>query len=128
MTPTELEELNKNLKFLHEAIAAGGIENGYKFVLFSVPIVGIVFGCTLLFFLFYWNHKEKIELIRSNLYKPVFFDIRMLSFFVGLLLTFTGFALSVVFIVVLGKSLAMLGGLVPLAIGLGLLTYYKLRP
>ncbi len=127
MKPAEIEALNSNLKLILEAIAQG-TGNGYKIVLYSVPIVGIVFGCTLLFFLFYWNHKEKIELIRSNLYKPVFFDIRALSFFLGLLLTFTGLVLSIVFIVVLGKSLAMLGGLVPLAIGLGLLTYYKLRP
>lgn len=127
MTPAELEAINSNLKVIRDAVLLGS-GDGYKFVLYSVPIVGIVFGCTLLFFLFYWNHREKIELIRSNLYKPVFFDLRAFSFFVGLLLTFTGFALSIVFIMVLGRSLAILGGLVPFAIGLGLLTYYKLRP
>lgn len=102
-------------------------ENAYKTILYMVPIVGIVFGTTLLFFLFYWWHKQRIELIRNNLYKSREFDLRAYSFFLGLLLTFTGLSISIVFIWVLGKSLALLGGLVPLAIGLGLLTYYKLK-
>jgi hypothetical protein len=66
-----------------------------------------------------------MALIHSGQYKPWSFDIRLYSFFLGLLLTFTGFALSFVFILVLGKSMAMLGGLIPFAIGLGLLTFYK---
>jgi hypothetical protein len=100
--------------------------SNYKIVLYLVPIFGIVFVCGLLFAIFYWWHSQKIELIRANLYKPSHFDLRAYSFFLGLLLTFTGFTLSVVFIVVLGKTMAMLGGLLPLAIGLSLLTYYKL--
>ncbi|MDF3818479.1 hypothetical protein P3G55_01130 [Leptospira sp. 96542] len=99
--------------------------NTYRIILYLVPNVGIVFGTTLLFFLFQWWHKQKMALIQSGQYKPWSFDIRLYSFFVGLLLTFTGFALSFVFILVLGRSMAMLGGLIPFAIGLGLLTFYK---
>ncbi|MCC5816013.1 MAG: hypothetical protein JJT78_14775 [Leptospira sp.] len=102
-------------------------ENSYKTILYLVPIFGIVFGTTLLFFLFYWWHKQRIELIRNNLYKPEKFDLRTYSFFLGLLLTFTGLSISIVFIMVLGRTLALLGGLVPFAIGLGLLTYYKME-
>ncbi|MBP9886422.1 MAG: hypothetical protein KBF93_08995 [Leptospiraceae bacterium] len=101
--------------------------NGYKIVLFLVPIFGIVFGSTLLCLIFLFWHKQRMELIKTGLYKPFEFDFRAYSFFLGLLLTFTGATLAIVFIVVLGKSLAMLGGLIPLAIGLSLLTFYKLR-
>jgi len=100
-------------------------EETYKIILFLVPIFGIVFGTTLLFFLFYWWHKQRIEIIRSNLYKQEKFDLRLYSFFLGLLLTFTGLSISIVFILVLGRSLALLGGLIPFGIGLGLLTFYK---
>ena len=99
----------------------------YKLVIYLIPLFGIVFGTTLLWSIFYWWHKQRVELIRSGLYKPTQFDLRAFYFFIGLLLTFIGLVLSIVFILVLGKTMTMLGGLLPLAIGLGLLTYYKLR-
>jgi flagellar biosynthesis protein FlhB len=101
-------------------------EDQYRLILYLVPIFGIIFGTTLLFFLFQWWHRQRMELIRRDLYKPEFFDLRTYSFFLGLLLTFTGLAISLVFVVVLGKSLALLGGLIPFGLGLGLLTYYKM--
>lgn len=127
MTPAEKEVLDASLNIILEAVRSGQQDNSYKVVLYIVPIAGIVFGCTLLFFLFYWWHRQKLELIRKDQYRPFPFDFRAYAFFLGLLLTYTGFALTVVLIVVLGKSLAMLGGVIPLAIGLGLLSYYKLR-
>ena len=68
-----------------------------------------------------------MELIRTGQYKPWQLDLRVFSFFLGLLLAFVGAGLSLVFIIVLGKSLAMLGGLIPFAIGLSLLSFYKLQ-
>lgn len=129
MEPTQetLSEILKTLKQIQEVLDSQhpNESNSYKIVLYLVPIFGIVFGSGFLFSLFYWWHKQRLELIRSNLYKPVQFNLRLYSFFLGLLLTFTGFVLSLVFIMVLGKSLAMLGGLLPLAVGLSLLTFYK---
>ena len=127
MTLAEKEALDASLKLILDAVQAGHQDNSYKIVLYIVPIAGIVFGCTLLFFLFFWWHRQKLELIRTNQYKPFPFDFRAYSFFLGLLLTYTGFGLSVVLIIVLGKSLAMLGGVIPLAIGLGLLSFSKFR-
>ncbi len=129
MEPTQetLSEILKTLKQIQEALDSQqpNESNSYKIVLYLVPIFGIVFGSGFLFSLFYWWHRQRLEMIRSNLYKPVQFNLRLYSFFLGLLLTFTGFVLSLVFIMVLGKSLAMLGGLLPLAVGLSLLTFYK---
>ena len=123
-----LQEILKTLQQIQEFLEANppGHQN-YKIVLYLVPIFGIVFGTALLFFIFYWWYRQRMELIRSNLYKPIEFNIRLYSFFLGLLLTFTGLVLTVVFIMVLGKTLAMLGGLLPLAIGLSLLVFYKLE-
>jgi len=129
MEPSQetLQEILNTLKQIQETLDSNSSpsSNSYKIVLYLVPIFGIVFGSGFLFSIFYWWHKQRIEMIRSNLYKPVQFNLRLYSFFLGLLLTFTGFVLSLVFIMVLGNSLAMLGGLLPLAVGLSLLTFYK---
>lgn len=120
------EEQYETIIILLTEIQKTGGSDPYRLVLYLVPNIGIIFGTTLLFFLFQWWHKQKMALIQSGQYKPWSFDIRLYSFFLGLLLTFTGFALSFVFILVLGSSMAMLGGLIPFAIGLGLLTFYKM--
>ncbi|HMV78654.1 MAG TPA: hypothetical protein PKA14_12040, partial [Leptospiraceae bacterium] len=108
----EQETLSRILEILHE-IQTQGSSNSYKIVLFLVPIFGIVFGSALLFFLLLFWHKQRMELIRTGQYKPWQLDLRVFSFFLGLLLAFVGAGLSLVFIIVLGKSLAMLGGLIP---------------
>lgn len=129
MEPSQetLQEILNTLKQIQETLDSNPSpsSNSYKIVLYLVPIFGIVFGSGFLFSIFYWWHKQRIEMIRFNLYKPIQFNLRLYSFFLGLLLTFTGFVLSLVFIMVLGNSLAMLGGLLPLAVGLSLLTFYK---
>ncbi|WP_411824463.1 DUF6249 domain-containing protein [Leptospira sp. 'Mane'] len=124
MTPEQYENILRSITELK--VALGEERSSYKFILYMVPNIGIIFGTTLLFFLFRWWHKQKMALIQSGQFKPWSFDLRAYSFFLGLLLTFTGFALSFVFILVLGRSMAMMGGLIPFAIGLGLLTFYKL--
>lgn len=127
-TQQKLDQIQESLKVLIDLVQnlEGGGGNGYKIVLFLVPITGIVFGSVLLGFIFWIWHKQRMEIIKSGLYKPLNFDFKAYSFFLGLLLTFTGLTLSIVFIMVLGQSLAMLGGLIPFAIGLSLLIYYRL--
>ncbi|BDA80438.1 hypothetical protein LPTSP3_g33680 [Leptospira kobayashii] len=124
MTPEQYESILRSLTDIKTAL--GEERSSYKFILYMVPNIGIIFGTTLLFFLFKWWHNQKMALIQTGQFKPWSFDLRAYSFFLGLLLTFTGFALSFVFILVLGRSMAMMGGLIPFAIGLGLLTFYKL--
>ena len=122
-----LEQILKNQELILDLIQNYEPSNGYKIVLFLVPIFGIVFGSVLISVIAYFWYKQRLEIIKAGLYKPSGFNFRVYSFFVGLILTFTGIALSIVFIVVLGNSLAMLGGVIPLAIGLSLLTYYKVQ-
>ncbi|EPG64830.1 hypothetical protein ACE5IS_05960 [Leptospira wolffii] len=131
MTPEEKEAFLQSLNRIEQLLTLlqsnppGG---EYKAILYSIPIVGIIFGWLLLFFLFFWWYRQRMAIIKAGLYQREKFDLRLYSFFLGLILTFVGIALSVTFILVLGKSLAMLGGLIPLASGLGLLCYYKWSP
>ncbi|MEM7179317.1 MAG: DUF6249 domain-containing protein [Spirochaetota bacterium] len=129
MPDEKTEQTQKTLEAILQLLQSQSEQESdtYRLILFLIPIFGIVFGSTLLWFVFYWWHKQRITLIREGLYKHTPFDIRAYSFLIGLLLTFIGLALSIVFIITLGKTLALLGGLVPLAIGLGLLTFYKLE-
>ncbi|MCZ8156657.1 MAG: hypothetical protein O9264_11090 [Leptospira sp.] len=120
------EQYDQMMQVLLKILANQEVSSTNNVILYLVPNLGIIFGTTLLFFLFLWIHRQKMALIQTGQYKPWSFDLRTYSFFLGLLLTFTGFALSFVFILVLGISFAMLGGIIPFAIGLGLLTYYKL--
>jgi hypothetical protein len=122
-----LEKILLSINNLSNSLQTYEPNNGYKIVLFLVPIFGIVFGSFFLCFIFYFWYKQRMELIKNGLYKPLPFDFRAYSFFIGLLLTFTGLVLSIVFILILGRSLAMLGGLIPFSVGISLLVYYKLN-
>lgn len=71
MNPEEkaklLETLDLILKHLQNQSSNSGSD--YKVVLYLVPIFGIVFGSALLFFVFYWWYRQRIEIIKAGLYK-----------------------------------------------------------
>lgn len=92
-----------------------------------VPIVGIVMGGVVAFFYLLWSHGERRLMIERGLYEPARFDLNTFSLLSGILLTAVGLILSVVFIGVAGFGYAMLGGLVPLGLGIGLLAFYGAR-
>lgn len=93
-----------------------------------IPIVGIVFGGTLIFFFLLWNHRQTMLQIRNGIYKPANFNLQIFSLLAGMLLTCVGIVLTVLFLCLDRLSLSLLGGLIPLSIGLGFLLfhhYYK---
>jgi hypothetical protein len=92
-----------------------------------IPIVGIVFGCLVIFFYLYWGHKQKILLIEKGLYRKIDFDLEAFSLFTGLLLACIGGSLVVFFLVMQGFSYGVLSGLIPLATGISLLVFYSVR-
>ena len=92
-----------------------------------IPIVGIVIGGVIIFFTLLWHHHETKQRIKAGRENPQqSFNYRALTLLSALLLTGIGFMLSLFFILINGISPALLGGLIPLTIGICLLIFYKL--
>ena len=93
-----------------------------------IPIVGIVIGGIVVFFSLLWHHHEVKQQIKIGRYKKETFNLKTYSLLFGVLLTGLGAILSLFFALLNGRSPALLGGLVPLALGLSLLVFYILNP
>jgi hypothetical protein len=96
-------------------------------VISVIPIVGIVMGSVLVFFYCLWTHRQKMLLIKTGNYAKTDFDLLPFSLFAGLLLCAVGASLTVFFALIRGLDYALLGGIIPLACGVGLLVYYGIR-
>ncbi|MDR0400882.1 MAG: hypothetical protein LBH51_08065 [Treponema sp.] len=92
-----------------------------------IPIVGIVMGSVVVFFYLLWNYRHKTLLIKAGQYVPPRFDLLSFSLLAGLLLGTVGLSLTVFLAVLQGSTYALLGGIIPLAIGTGLLIYYGIK-
>lgn len=93
-------------------------------IIATIPIVGIVIGGTIVFFYLLWRHREIMMLIKTSAYSPVKFNWTLFSLLASLLLLLVGLALTVLFAILDGFSYSILGGAVPLSLGVGLLIYY----
>lgn len=103
------------------------VESIVKILIALIPIVGIVSGSIVIFFFFKWYFEYKKFLITSNLYKPLQIkDFRILILLIGILSFATGIPLTIVFLNIFGFSLPLLGGLIPLFVGIGLIIFYIL--
>lgn len=96
-------------------------------VISVIPIVAIVMGCVVIFFYLLWSHREKVLLIRNGAYSPAIVDLNTYALLAGLLLTCVGLVLSILFLAIDGFSFSLLGGLIPFALGVGLLVFYGVR-
>ena len=92
-----------------------------------IPIVGIVMGSVVIFFYLLWYHMRRTLLIKAGHYDPAEFDFLSFSLLTGLLLASVGVTLTVFLVITLGLSFGLLGGLIPLACGVGLLFYYFIK-
>jgi len=92
-----------------------------------IPIVGIVMGSVVVFFYLLWNHKRKTLLIQAGQYQKPDFDLLSFSLLTGLLLGTVGLALTIFLAIALGINFGLLGGVIPLAVGIGLLVYYGIK-
>ena len=92
-----------------------------------IPIVGIFMGSIVVFFYLLWHHKRKTLLIKAGQFQRPDFDLQAFSLLAGLLLGTVGFALTVFLTISLGINLGLLGGIIPLAVGAGLLLYYGIK-
>jgi len=92
-----------------------------------IPIVGIVMGSIVIFFYLLWNHRRRTLLIKAGHYNRPEFNLLSFSLLSGLLLGSVGVALTVLLSIIEGASYGLLGGLIPLAMGVGLLSNYMIR-
>lgn len=98
-----------------------------QIILSVIPIVGIVMGSIVIFFFLLWNHKQRMLMIEKGTYQRKNFDLNTFSLLAGILLFGIGLALSVFFILRTGLNYELLGGIIPLAIGLGFLLFATIR-
>jgi hypothetical protein len=92
-----------------------------------IPIVGIVMGSVVVFFYLLWDHRRKTLLIKTGTYAKPDFDLLSFSLLAGLLLSCVGISLTVFLALVEGVDYGLLGGIIPLSIGVGLLIYYGMK-
>lgn len=104
-----------------------GVSAASKVIISIIPMVGIVMGCTVIFFYLLWTHRERMLMIDKGSYEPGPFDLDTFSLLLGILLVAVGVTLSLVFLLVAATGYALLGGLVPLSVGVGFLAFYTLR-
>ena len=89
------------------------------------PIVGIAIGGIVVFFYLLWRHRETSLQIKTGTYLEKKFNIRLFSLLTGILLIAVGLTLSVIFFLLRGISYTLLGGLIPFALGIGFVIFYK---
>jgi hypothetical protein len=104
-----------------------GISSTAQILIAIIPIVGIVMGSVVIFFYLLWKHRQKTLLIKAGQYKREEFDFYSFSLLSGLLLSAVGIALTVLLIIIEGASYGLLGGIIPLSMGIGLFTHYILK-
>jgi hypothetical protein len=92
-----------------------------------IPIVGIMMGSAVVFFYLLWNHKRKMLLIKAGQNPRTDFDLLSFSLLAGLLLVSVGISLTLFLAMAKGAGDGLLGGIIPLSIGVGLLIYYGIR-
>jgi hypothetical protein len=92
-----------------------------------IPIVGIVMGSVVIFFYLLWNYRQKSLLIKAGQYRKPEFDLKSFSLLTGILLTCVGIALTVLLSILEGASYGLLGGIIPLSMGVGLLAFYVIK-
>ena len=98
-----------------------------QLIIALIPIVGIIMGAVVVFFYLLWNHRRRTLLIKAGHYNSPVFDLLSFSLLAGLLLVSLGVALTVLLAIVIGPTLGLLGGVIPLAIGAGLFAYYWIK-
>lgn len=92
-----------------------------------IPITGIVMGSIVAFFYLLWHHKRTVLLIQSDRYQRQDFDLLSFCLLAGMLLVGVGSTLTVFLAFLEGFDYGLLGGVLPLSIGISLLAYYGAR-
>lgn len=96
-------------------------------ILSIVPLVAVVFGAVLVFFLLLYNYRLRKEKIRQQIPTDSWLEhLRFISLLAGCLSFSAGIPLTLFFVFTNPANPGILGGLIPLFAGVGLVAFYYL--
>ncbi|MBS0619641.1 MAG: hypothetical protein JSR44_15760 [Spirochaetes bacterium] len=96
-------------------------------ILSIVPMVAVVFGSVLVFFMLLYNYKLRREKIRQQIPTASALEhLRFISLLAGCLSCSAGIPLTLFFIFTNPANPGILGGLIPLSAGVGLIVFFYL--
>ena len=96
-------------------------------ILSIVPMVAVVFGSVLVFFLLLYNYRLRREKIRQQIpTESALEHLRFISLLAGCLSVSAGIPLTLFFVFTNPANPGILGGLIPLFAGAGLIVFFYL--
>ena len=102
-----------------------GINSAAQVLIAAIPIVSVSVLAVLSFFVVLWDYRKQQLMIERGLTpKPRNIDDKLLL--IGIVAVFVGAGLLVFFGLKTGLSNSLLGGIIPTASGMGIITYYIL--
>ena len=101
------------------------VNSAAQVLIAAIPIVSVSVLAVLSFFVVLWDYRKQQQMIERGLTpKPKNIDDRLLL--IGIVALFVGVGLLVFFGLKTGLSNSLLGGIIPIASGMGIITYYIL--
>lgn len=102
-----------------------GLGAAGQILIACIPVVAVALLAVLTFFFVLWDYKKhRLMIERGITPKPRNIDDKLLL--IGIVSLFVGIGLLVFFSLKTGLSNSLLGGIIPTACGLGIITYYIL--
>jgi len=98
-----------------------------QIIIAIIPIVGIFMGSVVIFFYLLWNHRRRTLMIKAGHYSRPDFNLLTFSLLSGLLLSTVGVAITILLSILQKASYGLLGGIIPLSMGIGLLAFYIIK-
>jgi hypothetical protein len=97
-----------------------------QIIITIIPIVGIVAACVVLFLYILLQHRQAVRMIEKGTFQRRSINLYDFCLLSGIVLLALGATLSIFFVVMEGFTYSLLGGLIPLAIGGGFITFIAL--
>lgn len=104
-----------------------GVSAAAQVIIAVIPIVAIAMGSVVVFFYLMWTHRERMLRIETGSFNPAPVDLDAFSLLAGILLVAVGLTVTIVFVAMASVGFSLLGGLIPLSVGIGLLAFHGLR-
>jgi hypothetical protein len=102
-----------------------GANSAAQVLIAAIPIVSVSVLAVLSFFVILWDYKKQRLMIERGL-TPKAKNIDDKVLLIGIVALFVGVGLLVFFGLKTGLSNSLLGGIIPIASGMGIITYYIL--